>query len=129
LISLVGTHGKISLVPKNIERGIINPRLLKITFNQSKAIPKFMKILLESKIVEVQIIKYVHGMSMGILNTKILRKILFPIPSIEEQEKIVEVFSILDSKITELKQTKSFFKNLKKGLAQKLLSGQIRTKI
>jgi type I restriction enzyme, S subunit len=46
LISLVGTHGKVSLVPENIERSIINPRLLKITLNQSIALPEFMKILL-----------------------------------------------------------------------------------
>ena len=35
LISLVGTYGKISVVPKKFEMGIINPRLMKISLNRN----------------------------------------------------------------------------------------------
>jgi type I restriction enzyme S subunit len=61
LISLVGTHGKISLVPKGIKRGIINPRLLRIRLDISKMLPEFMKILLESKIIQSQIQNLTHS--------------------------------------------------------------------
>jgi len=129
LISLVGTHGKISIVPENIEKGIINPRLLKITLDSSKAIPEFIKYLMESYIIQRQIIKYVHGLSMGILNTKILRKILFPHPiDIKEQQKITSILSNVDSEILELEKNKSSLEICKKGLMQKLLTGQIRVK-
>lgn len=129
LISLVGTHGKISLVPENIEPGIINPRLLKIRFDNSKVMPEYMKILLESKIIEIQIVKFVHGLTMGILNTTILRKILFPIPEILEQQKITQIISNVNSQIQKQQKYKSTLENLKKGLMQKVLTGQIRVKV
>jgi type I restriction enzyme S subunit len=39
LISLVGTFGKIAVVPEVFEEGIINPRLMKIAFDKQKANP------------------------------------------------------------------------------------------
>src|SRR4030042_2668938 len=48
LISLVGTFGKISVVPKKFEPGIINPRLMKITLNKKLVIPIFLKFLIVS---------------------------------------------------------------------------------
>jgi type I restriction enzyme S subunit len=42
LISLVGTHGKISIVPDNIHPGIINPRLLRIRIDNSKVLPEYI---------------------------------------------------------------------------------------
>ncbi len=76
LISLVGTHGKISIVPSNIERGIINPRLLKVTFDQSVALPEFMKIVLSSKLTDIQIQRLSHGLTMDILNLGLMNRSL-----------------------------------------------------
>lgn len=126
LISLVGTHGKISIVPENIQPGIINPRLLRIRFDKSKAIPQFMKILLESNIVKSQIKKLVHGLTMEIMNTAILRKILFPIPPVVEQQEIAVILSNMHLLIEKERKFKSQLENIKKGLMQKLLTGQIR---
>ena len=97
LISLVGTHSKISLVPMGIKKGIINPRLLRIRFNTSKAIPNFMKILLNFNFTELQIKKFAHGLTMEIINTAVLRKIVFFIPNIDEQQKIASILSGVDA--------------------------------
>ena len=91
LISLVGTHSKISLVPDNIERGIINPRLLKITFDKSKIFPQFMKIFLNSHLISEQIIRFSHGSTMDILNTEIIKQLNFLLIKHEEQQKIASI--------------------------------------
>ena len=129
LISLVGTHSKISLVPMGIKKGIINPRLLRIRFNTSKAIPNFMKILLNFNFTELQIKKFAHGLTMEIINTAVLRKIVFFIPNIDEQQKIASILSGVDAYIQKNQQYKERLEKLKKGLMQKLLTGQIRVKV
>jgi len=90
LISCVGTFGKIALVPKNFEKGIINPRLVKITPDSQKVIPKFLLILLRSKLKYSQLESFNRGGVMGVINLGILSKLKFPISSLLEQNKIID---------------------------------------
>lgn len=54
-------------------------------------------------------------------------KLKIPVPSLEEQNRIVSVLSESDKEIELLKQHIATLKEQKKGLMQKLLTGQIRT--
>ncbi len=100
LISLVGTFGKISIVPKEFEPGIINPRLMKITLNKKLVIPIFFKFLLISKGIRSQIENVSHGGIMGIVNVEIMKKIKIPIPPLPLQHK----FATLVQKVERLKE-------------------------
>ncbi|MFA7170017.1 MAG: restriction endonuclease subunit S [Candidatus Paceibacterota bacterium] len=60
---------------------------------------------------------------------KELEKIDVPMPRPEEQKQIAEILSAVDDKININKQIKSKLTELKKGLMQDLLSGEIRVKI
>ena len=51
------------------------------------------------------------------------------LPSAEEQQKIAEVLTFADNEIEALKNELQIFKQQKKGLMQKLLTGQIRVKV
>jgi type I restriction enzyme S subunit len=55
-------------------------------------------------------------------------KVKIPVPPIEEQQKIASVLSEADQEIELLKQKLEKLKEQKKGLMQKLLTGQIRVK-
>ncbi|ALS77207.1 hypothetical protein AUO94_00470 [Planococcus kocurii] len=61
LISLVGTFGKIAIVPEDYEPGIINPRLLKISFDETKAAVNFYKYYMSSSPFYNQL----RGLSQG----------------------------------------------------------------
>jgi len=63
----------------------------------------------------------------GVVNTSEIGKVKIPIPPIEEQQKISSIVQSVGSKILYLKSKKSNLEILKKGLLQKLLTGQIRT--
>lgn len=54
-------------------------------------------------------------------------KLKIPVPSLEEQKKIVAVLSQADKEIELLQQQIDTLKEQKKGLMQKLLTGEIRT--
>ncbi|MFA6662371.1 MAG: restriction endonuclease subunit S, partial [Bacilli bacterium] len=63
------------------------------------------------------------------LNLRIIKDILIPVPNMLEQKKIVGILSAVDDKINIYKQIKRKLTELKKGLMQDLLSGEIRVKI
>ena len=129
MISLVGTYGKVSVVPHDIERGIINPRLLKISPDNNKVVPAYLKYLLTSEFVRGQIARRTHGATMGILNLNIVRELMFPIPSLEEQHEITKILLAFEHKFLIEKQRKEQLEELKKGLMQVLLTGKVRVKV
>jgi type I restriction enzyme, S subunit len=129
LISLVGTHGKISLVPEGIKRGIINPRLLRIRLDVSKTLPEFMKILLESIFIQKQIQNLTHGLTMGVINTEVIKQLVFFVPELSEQEKIIGIIRNINMLLKRQGFHMESLRSLKKGLMQQLLTGKIRVKV
>ena len=89
LISLVGTIGKVLILPKGIEKGIINPRLIKVTLDVDQYLPAFFKLYFESQYLRSLFKTKAHGATMDVLNLSILKEIPFPLPSLPEQQQIV----------------------------------------
>ena len=73
LVSLVGSFGKVLIVPPGIEPGIINPRLLKITPRKALLESLFLAHLIGSKAIQDKLISVSHGGTMGILNAGLLK--------------------------------------------------------
>lgn len=90
LISLVGTVGKVLLLPENCEEGIINPRLVKISLDRSIYLPIFFKYYFESSTVKIFYSGVTKGTTMDVLNLGIIKTIPFPLPKIEEQYLIIQ---------------------------------------
>lgn len=63
------------------------------------------------------------------LNTEIVRKIEIPIISLAEQRKIVDILNTCDEEIGLLVQKLSAIQQQKKGLMQRLLTGQVRVRV
>ena len=59
IISCSGTIGKIAIVPKTYEKGIINQALLKITPNKEIIYPFFLRIMLEQPSTQREIFDFV----------------------------------------------------------------------
>lgn len=90
LISLVGTVGKVLVLPDNIKEGIINPRLVKISLDKSKYDKLFFKYYFESSKVKSIYKIDASGTTMNVLNVGIIKKIPFPLPpTLAEQHDIV----------------------------------------
>jgi type I restriction enzyme S subunit len=89
LVSLVGSFGRVLIVPKGIEPGIINPRLLKITANQKLLIPVFVAAFLEQPSVQAEFQRVSHGGTMGILNAGLLKRHQFMLPPLSLQRTFV----------------------------------------
>ena len=97
LISLVGTIGKSIVLPEDIEPGIINPRLVKISFDKRLINPLFFKHYLDSNSVRELFSIVSHGGTMKILNLRILKELPIPLPPLIEQMEILKEVDLLFS--------------------------------
>jgi type I restriction enzyme S subunit len=125
LISLVGTFGKISIVPDVFEPGIINPRLMKITLNKKIIIPNFFKSLLISEGMKAQIENFSHGGTMGIVNVEIMKNIKIPVPPITLQQKFAELVQKVEKLKEKQRDSEKELDNLFNSLMQRAFRGEI----
>lgn len=125
LISLVGTYGKISIVPKNFEQGIINPRLMKITLDNQKMIPTFFKYLFNSDAVKKELANSSHGGTMDIVNVGIIKSIGFPLPPLPLQQKFAQIVEHIEKMKENVNKTKQNAEELSNSLMEKAFRGEL----
>lgn len=129
LISLVGTIGKVLILPDDIEHGIINPRLVKFSLDERIVNSKFIKIYLESTAVRHFFSIASHGGTMDILNLTILKKLPISLPPLEEQNRLVDEieqkFIIINEIEKEINQNMIRAQKLRQSILKKAFRGQL----
>ena len=91
IISRSGTVGELCRVPPGWDSSLISSNLIKLSLDTRKVNPEYFVMLFQSKgIIYDQIKKLIKGSTRVFLNQKILKSIIFLIPSLEEQHLIVQ---------------------------------------
>lgn len=129
IMSCSGTMGKIAIVPDGIEKGIINQALLKLT-PETSIDREFLKIWMQSKNFQAEIESRAQGAAIqNMASVKILKEIEMPLPSIDEQREIVELYKDMEFQsgtLFELYLSKQgALDELKKSLLQKAFAGEL----
>lgn len=129
LISLVGTVGKVLLLPENCEEGIINPRLIKISLDINIYLPKFFKYYFESSAVKSFYSAETRGTTMDVLNLGIIKTIAFPICPINEQHNIIQAIesrlSVADKIEESIIQSLQQAEGLRQSILKKAFEGSL----
>ncbi len=125
LISLVGTYGKIAVVPHEFEEGIINPRLMKISPNLEMVRSDFLKTLLRSKGVEVQLKNFSRGGTMDIINVGIIKKVKIPVPPIKMQDLFAERVQEIRKQKQQAQESLQKSEELFNSLMQRAFKGEL----
>lgn len=73
-----------------------------------------------------RIIKVSSGSTFLEVSRTTMRNFKIPLPPLEEQKQIANILSTADEKLEVLRAKKEKYETLKKGLLQKLLSGEVR---
>ena len=76
-----------------------------------------------------QILSKQNGSAQGGINLSIVKGLLINLPSIEEQKKIAETLNLEDKEIELLEKELEALKLQKKGLMQRLLTGEVRVNV
>ena len=120
VISMMGTIGACAIFPKNAEKGIMNSHLLRLQFN-NEVIPEYIMYLLrDSVLIRKQIDRLSVGSIMSGLSSSVVKKLVFPIPKLAEQKRIVEYLDSIDHLITLHQRKCEEMKTLKKYMLQKM---------
>jgi len=125
LISLVGSYGKILIVPEGVERGIINPRLVKVTLEQTVLKPRFFVELFRLPPVQLHLSASAHGGTMGILNAGILKEMKCILPPIALQTEFAKRVEKIEVQKASMTDSLSELENTFNALMQRAFKGEL----
>ena len=111
LVSCSGTLGRICILPSDVVPGVINQALLKITLNKLAITNNYFVNVFRSEFVQRTILaKSLGAAQQNMVGVKVLRQLLFPLPPLAEQHRIVakvdELMSLCDEVESRLKEAK-----------------------
>lgn len=128
IVSCAGTIGETYVMPNEIELGIINQALMRMNIVPSINLDYFL--IYFDHILKKSAIEHSKGSAIkNIPPFKIFKKLLFPLPPIEEQSRIVDILKKVDNYV-ELNQqlsilNKSFVSEFKKVILQEAVQGKL----
>ena len=123
IMSCSGTMGKVRIVPKEADPGIINQALLKIK-PKSNLSSDFLYLWMQSDDFIRQIeMNSGGGALQNVSSVKMLKGIKLRVPGLLEQERIIGIISMIDEVIIKTELAICEAKNLRSGLLSELLSG------
>ncbi len=89
LVSVMGTVGRVAVVPELVEPGIINPRLVRHRPNFKMVRPQYLQLAMQSPPARAQMNEAAKGTTMDGLNRQILGGVLLGTPPLIEQDAIL----------------------------------------
>ena len=120
VISMMGTIGACAIFPKNAELGIMNSHLLRLQLKDD-VYPEYVHHLLrDTQQIRNQIERLSVGSIMSGLSSSVVQRIVFPIPSLDEQKRIADFLTGFDSLITLQQRKLDQIKEYKKGMLQRM---------
>ena len=123
IMSCSGTMGKVRIVPKEADPGIINQALLKIK-PKSNLRSNFLYLWMQSEDFIRQIeMNSGGGALQNVSSVKMLKGIKLKVPGLLEQERIIGIISMIDEVIIKTELAICEAKKLRSGLLSDLLSG------
>ncbi|MDE2591117.1 MAG: restriction endonuclease subunit S, partial [Patescibacteria group bacterium] len=129
LLNITGASiGRCTYLPEDFGEGNVNQHVCIIRTTE-KLNPIFLAKYLSQPIMQNRINSAQAGLSRQGLTFKEIADFDIVLPPVAEQKKITSILSNIDSLIQKRQEYKSKLETLKKGLMQKLLTGQIRVKV
>lgn len=123
-------EGAVAIVSEEDEQALVSHRFPTFIFDHAKALPQYLRQVVMTPwfIFKMGLVSPGGAGRNRVLNKKDFLRIAIPLPELDEQEQIADVLKEVDHEISLLKQQIEALKQQKKGLMQRLLTGQVRVK-
>jgi len=132
LITLTGTIGKtdygnIALISED-RKMVLNQRVGRFVLNSNNNTTQFLYYVFNHQLFRSKFFEFGKGGTGNQANVgrSDFETIKIMLPPLEEQKQISDILSTADEKLEVLRAKKEKYETLKKGLLQKLLSGEVR---
>ena len=129
LLNITGASiGRSAVLPADFEVGNVNQHVCIIRTDATLS-PHFLCQYLNSEMGQKQVDKFQAGGNREGLNYQQIRSFDVPLPPVPEQHEIASALSSVDEKISVLTAKQERYQTLKRGLMQKLLTGEWRVRL
>ena len=125
LLSIAGALGRVAIVNKDIVPANTN-QALSIIRLKDEYIKEYVYFYLNSSQIQNHIDKINVQNAQANLSLQNIKNFKIALPALKEQKQIADILSTADEKLEALRAKKEKYETLKKGLLQKLLSGEVR---
>jgi type I restriction enzyme S subunit len=103
--------------------------IIRAKLQRKDILPEFLTYFLRSELARNKLVAGSGQVAITNITQETLRIFRFPLPSLQEQEKIVEMLSTVDKKLGLERREKSKLERVKRGLMDLLLTGKVRVKV
>lgn len=128
ILSREGTMGGVAIVSKGM-KFCMGQRLVQIRPNPNRLMGGYLLHILLYVLDPIRISKLMAGSTSKHLNVGEIKRLEIPLPPLPEQQKIAQTLSTWDKAIETLEKQRDALKTQKRGLMQKLLTGEVRVKV
>ena len=130
LITSRGTIGKMTIVPKNGEIGVLHPCLIRLRLNEKKLVPKYLWWYVNHSSFFIESVKMEsNSTTIEVIYSETLASVKIPIPTVKEQLEILEFLSvkipIIDTTISNERKKIELLKEYRQTLISEAVTGKI----
>lgn len=132
LLSMMGTIGKCKIMPQGFQKGIMDSHLLKARLGDT-ILPRYFEYVYDKDLSHItfeQLLEQSNGSIMNGLNSSIVKNVSIPVPSLEEQEDILEVLDekckLVDDFISVVDELGTVLREYKLALVRDVSTGKKR---
>lgn len=126
IISCSGTMGKVAIVPNKAKPGIINQALLKITPDQKLILPVYLKLIIESQVIQNTFYKNTAGSAMqNVASVGTLKKINIPLPPLTLQHDFFKNLTEAENEIIRQAEGRQKLDGLFDSLMHRAFNGEL----
>jgi len=122
------TTGKTCYIDRLV-KGVFGSYLIRFQPTVRDIDTRFLYFYTQSTIYWQQVNRIKEGQLKKGLNSRTLGNLRVPLPPIEEQRKIAEIFSTVDKRLGVERKRKKKLERIKKALMDLLLTGKVRVKV
>jgi len=127
MVTIMGTVGRCCVVPEGVGKALSSKHVWTITLDSEKYIPDLLCWQINfANWVEQQFKNESQGGVMDSISSRTLKRLIVPVPPMDEQVEIANVYRSLIKCIKEKQSKLSALEHLKKALMQDLLTGKVR---
>ena len=122
-------NGGFGIVPEELDGFIASNAITTLELDNSKLDTQYLFFFFSRKDYYLRISHIMDGTGQKELSDKQIMKLPVSIPNLEKQQKVVHILNTANSEIDALKTLADRYRTQKRGLMQKLLTGEWRVRI
>ncbi|MFG1763124.1 hypothetical protein ACGFIH_07345 [Micromonospora parva] len=125
LLSIRGTIGRVAVVPPELDGHNISRDSARISGDQTKVMPEFLRMVLESPDVQDEIRRTTTGLAVKGINVARIRALRVPCWDLDRQKNAVRQLQVIEEAVTAVEEALSALVGVRRSLLDEVFGGAL----